>query len=113
QTGSLTAELVLLRRHRGGTSLVVVTGSVDMETLPMIAALRRRFDRVIVASLVGRPTIVPVHPGLPVVAGAGSTAIAFAVAGWWRQSVIVSYSLSLVGLLATLFAADGFHAGTI
>ena len=69
--GSLDAQLVLLRRDRGGTALVVVTGRLDPDSLPMIAALRRRFDRVIVTSIVSRPMRVPVHPGLTIVA-AGS-----------------------------------------
>lgn len=65
-TGSLDAELVLLRRDRGGTALVVVTGRVDTGNLPTIAALRRRFDRVIVVGLVDRPGRAPLHPGLTV-----------------------------------------------
>jgi uncharacterized protein (DUF58 family) len=72
-TGSLNAQLVLLRRDRGGTALVVVTGQLDLLSLPMIAALRRAFDRVIVTSIVTRPTRMPVHPGLTIVA-AGSAA---------------------------------------
>jgi len=66
-SGSLRSQLVLLRRDRGGTSLVVVVGKIDLEVLPMIAALRRRFDRVVVVSMVGQSTRVPVHPGLTVV----------------------------------------------
>jgi uncharacterized protein (DUF58 family) len=69
--GSLASQLVLLRRDRGGTALVVVTGHLDPASLPLIAALRRRFDRVIVTSIVSRAIRVPVHPGLTVVA-AGS-----------------------------------------
>jgi uncharacterized protein (DUF58 family) len=71
--GSLDKELVLLRRDRGGTALVVVTGRLDLDSLPMIAALRRRFDRVIVTSIVSRAGRMPVHPGLTIVA-AGSAA---------------------------------------
>jgi uncharacterized protein (DUF58 family) len=65
--GSLRSQLVLLRRDRGGTALVVVVGKIDLEVLPMIAALRRRFDRVVVVSMVSQPTRVPVHPGLTIV----------------------------------------------
>lgn len=65
--GSLEAELVVLRRDRGGTALVVVTGRLDPASLPTAAALRRRFDRVIVISVVDRPSRVPLHPGLVVV----------------------------------------------
>lgn len=67
-SGSLDAQLVLLRRDRGGTALVVVTGRVDAGNLPTIASLRRRFDRVIVVSLVDRPGPTPVHPGVSVLA---------------------------------------------
>lgn len=66
-SGSLEAELVLLRRDRGGTALVVVTGRLDPAGLPTAAALRRRFDRVIVVSVVDRPGRVPLYPGLVVV----------------------------------------------
>jgi uncharacterized protein (DUF58 family) len=69
-SGSLAGELVLLRRDRGGTALVVVTGQIDLGALPMIAALRRRFDRVIAVSMVPRPMRVPVHPGLTIVEAA-------------------------------------------
>ena len=65
-SGSLQSELVLLRRDRGGTALVVVTGRLDASTLPAAAALRRRFDRVIVLSLVDRPGRVPVQSGVTV-----------------------------------------------
>ena len=64
----LDAQLVLLRRDRGGTALVVVTGELDLHSVPMIAALRRRFDRVVVVSIVNQPIRVPVHPGLTIVA---------------------------------------------
>ena len=70
--GSLQSELVLLRRDRGGTALIVVTGRVDQLVLPRISALRRRFDRVIVASLVDRPGRVPAHPGLIVMEAANA-----------------------------------------
>lgn len=65
---SMDAQLVLLRRDRGGTALVVVTGELDPTTVPLIAALRRRFDRVVVTSIVNQPVHVPVHPGLTIVA---------------------------------------------
>ena len=48
--GSLSTQLVPLRHERGGSALVVVTGTLEVESLPAIAALRRRFDHVIVAS---------------------------------------------------------------
>ncbi|MCU1656023.1 MAG: hypothetical protein JWO57_679 [Pseudonocardiales bacterium] len=49
--GSLQAELLKLRRARGGTSLVVVTGVLDPADLPYVAALRRRFERLVVVSV--------------------------------------------------------------
>ena len=60
----LESELVLLRRDRGGSALVVVTGRVDVGDLPAVTALRRRFDRVIVLSMVDRTGPVPGHPGI-------------------------------------------------
>ena len=71
-SGSLEAELVLLRRDRGGTALVVVTGRLDVGSLPGVAALRRRFDRVIVLSLVDQPDRVPSHPGITVLQGSSA-----------------------------------------
>ena len=68
--GSLVSQLVLLRRDRGGTALVVVTGQIDLDDLPVVAALRRRFDRVIVASMVRHSVRVPLHPGLTIVEAA-------------------------------------------
>ncbi len=49
--GDLRRHLVTLRRSRGGTSLVVVTGELDPAELPYVAALRRRFDRLVVISI--------------------------------------------------------------
>jgi uncharacterized protein (DUF58 family) len=64
--GSLTAQLVPLRRDRGGSALVVVTGMLEVDSLPAIAGLSRRFDHVIVVSLVPRPTLTPAYPGVNV-----------------------------------------------
>lgn len=66
--GSLRSQLLLLRRDRGGTALVVVTGRLDTDNLPTVASLRRRFDRVVVLSLTGERILAPAHPGLTVVA---------------------------------------------
>jgi uncharacterized protein (DUF58 family) len=74
--GSLDAQLVRLRRDRGGTALVVVTGRLGVDQLPMIAALRRRFDRVIVATIVARPGRMPGHPGVTVVAARSAAELA-------------------------------------
>ena len=69
--GGIDAQLVLLRRDRGGTALILVTGRASAGTLTSAAALRRRFDRVIVVSLVDVPGRAPVHAGLKVVEAAG------------------------------------------
>ena len=74
---------MLLRRDRGGTALVVVTGRLDVDQLPMIAALRRRFDRVIVTAIVARPGRIPMHPGLTVVAARSADEVAMA----WNSRV--------------------------
>ena len=67
--GSLQAHLLTLRRTRGGTTLVVVTGEVDEADLPYVAALRRRFDRLVVIS-VDIETRVPIEfPGVRVIVG--------------------------------------------
>jgi uncharacterized protein (DUF58 family) len=49
--GSLQAQLLMLRRAAGGTALVVVTGLLDVGDLPYVAALRRRFDQLVVMSI--------------------------------------------------------------
>ncbi|MGI8760182.1 MAG: DUF58 domain-containing protein [Jatrophihabitantaceae bacterium] len=51
ESGSLRTQLLALRRARGGTSLVVVTGVLDAADLPLLGALRRRFDRLVLVSL--------------------------------------------------------------
>jgi uncharacterized protein (DUF58 family) len=62
-TGSLHRQLLALRRARGGTSLIVITGEIDLDDLPYLAALRPRFDRIVLVSL------DPEHHPLPDVAG--------------------------------------------
>src|SRR5579875_2680001 len=49
--GSLQAELLRLRRARGGTALIVVTGVADAADLPYLAALRRRFERLVLIGI--------------------------------------------------------------
>jgi hypothetical protein len=82
-SGSLDSQLELLRRDRGGSALVVVTGRLELSTLPTVAALRRRFDRVIVTTLVNRPTRVPVYPGLTIVPARSAAELAQA----WNTGV--------------------------
>jgi len=74
--GSVPAQLLPLRRDRGGSALVVVTGVLDAASLPAIAGLNRRFDHVIVVSLVPRPTVVPAYPGVTVVVATTAEEIA-------------------------------------
>jgi uncharacterized protein (DUF58 family) len=81
--GSLDGQLLRLRRDRGGSALVVVTGQLDLTRLPLIAALRRRFDRVIVTSLGDRPARMPVYPGLTIVAARSAVELAQA----WNTGV--------------------------
>jgi uncharacterized protein (DUF58 family) len=76
--GSLSAELLPLRRDRGGSALVVVTGALELESLPGIAALRRRFDNVIVVSLVPRPVLAPAFPGVTVLVATTADELAMA-----------------------------------
>jgi uncharacterized protein (DUF58 family) len=64
--GSLTTQLLPLRRDRGGSALVVVTGALETDTLPAMAALARRFDHVIAMSVVPRVGPVPAYPGVEV-----------------------------------------------
>ena len=65
--GTLKAELLKLRRASGGTSLVVVTGMLNTDDLPYVAALRRRFERLVVLSL-GLPGALPVRfPGVRII----------------------------------------------
>jgi uncharacterized protein (DUF58 family) len=49
--GSLQTQLIALRRSRGGTSFVLVTGVLEHTDLPFVSALRRRFDRLVVVSI--------------------------------------------------------------
>jgi uncharacterized protein (DUF58 family) len=74
--GSLAAELALLRRERGGTALVVVTGRLAPATLPTVATLRRRYDHVVVASLVRLSPPHHPYPGLTVLTAATADGLA-------------------------------------
>ncbi len=69
ERGSIVSDLSLLRRERGGTALIVVTGRLDATDLPAIAGLRRRFQRVVVVSVAPMGTAVPRFPGVTVVTG--------------------------------------------
>jgi uncharacterized protein (DUF58 family) len=65
--GSIGETLRQLERDRGGTGLVVVTGMLDRADLPRLAALRRRFGRVVLASMSAEPQKPVRYPGLRVV----------------------------------------------
>jgi uncharacterized protein (DUF58 family) len=79
--GSLSAQLVPLRRDRGGSALVVVTGKLDLESLPAIASMSR-FNHVIVTSLVPRPEPTPSYPGVRVFVTSTANELAQAWDGW-------------------------------
>jgi hypothetical protein len=73
--GTLRDQLLTLRRTRGGTSLVVVTGELDPEDMPYVAQLRRRFEQLVVISIDPEPR-PPVHfPGVRVIVGADADAV--------------------------------------
>ena len=76
--GDLRADLTRLRRSRGGTSLVVVTGEIDRADLPYVAALRRRYERLVVVSIDPDRTPVPRFPGLRIIVGADVDEVALA-----------------------------------
>jgi uncharacterized protein (DUF58 family) len=65
--GSLRDGLIALRRGHGGTSLVVVTGRADQADLPYLAALRRRFDRLVLVSIDTEHQALPDFPGVRVI----------------------------------------------
>jgi uncharacterized protein (DUF58 family) len=82
-SGTLSAELLLLRRDRGGTAMIVVTGRLDLESLPAISACRRRFDRVIAISMVTRRSSAPAHAGVVVLTAPNADDAAWA----WNTKV--------------------------
>jgi uncharacterized protein (DUF58 family) len=52
-----------LEHHRGGGSLVVVTGTGDMDGLAALGRVRRRFDRVTMLRVGGGSAAAPYVPG--------------------------------------------------
>ncbi|MGH8959837.1 MAG: DUF58 domain-containing protein [Jatrophihabitantaceae bacterium] len=68
--GSLQAQLIALRRSRGGTSFVVVTGVLDHGDLPYVTALRRRFDQLVVVSVDPDRPRAPHFPALRTIVAA-------------------------------------------
>ena len=81
---SLTEQASMLSRDRGGSVLVVVTGRLETETLPTVVRLRRRFDRLLLASLIPDPQPAPLYPGLHILSGATVEQIAYA---WQREAI--------------------------
>lgn len=81
--GSLAAELTMLGRDRGGTTLVVITGELEDDILPAAAGARRRFDRVVVISIVQKRRPTPVFPGVTVLLAATLDDVA---RGWELQA---------------------------
>ena len=81
--GSLRAQLLQLRRGPGGTTLVVVTGVLDRADLPYAAALRRRFDRLVLLSVGGDHLSPGESAGLRVLAGADADEL---LAAWNLQA---------------------------
>jgi len=84
ERGSLTEQASMLTRDRGGSVLVVITGRLEVETVPTLIRLRRRFDRLLLASLVPDPQPAPLYAGLRIMVGATADEIANA----WRSEAI-------------------------
>jgi uncharacterized protein (DUF58 family) len=80
--GSLQAQLLTLRRMRGGTSLVLVTGELELGDLPYVANLRRRFDQLVVISIDPEARNPIDFPGVRVIIGKDADA---ACAAWNLQ----------------------------
>ncbi|HZC72325.1 MAG TPA: DUF58 domain-containing protein [Jatrophihabitans sp.] len=83
--GSLQPHLITLRRTRGGTTLVVVTGELDEAELPYVAALRRRFDRLVVISVDPQHRPPVDFPGVRVIVGRNADEVCAA----WNHQVHV------------------------
>lgn len=78
EIGSLQAELLRLRRARGGTALVVVTGVAEAADLPYLAALRRRFERLVLIGIDPDDTAPMRFPGVRVISAVDAEAAAAA-----------------------------------
>jgi uncharacterized protein (DUF58 family) len=65
--GTLEQSLTALRRERGGTALIVVTGALEPAELPSVATLRNKFQRIVVVSVVETPAPSPVFSGLSII----------------------------------------------
>jgi uncharacterized protein (DUF58 family) len=67
--GSIEQDCLRLRRERGGTGLIVITGALNTADLPAIAGLRRRFQRIVVVSVSTEPMVPLQFPGLTIISG--------------------------------------------
>lgn len=76
--GSLQRQLLALRRARGGTSLIVVTGEIVGQELPYLAALRPRFDRIVLISIDTEHPTLPDVPGVRLIGARDADAAAAA-----------------------------------
>jgi uncharacterized protein (DUF58 family) len=83
--GSLQAQLIALRRARGGTSFVLVTGVLDFADLPYVTALRRRFDRLVVLCIDPDKPAPPHFPGVRIIVAADADEACAA----WNLQVLV------------------------
>ena len=81
-SGSLVSQLNRLRHDRGGSALVVVTGALEVDSLPAMASLSKRFDHLIVASLVPRLVPAPTYPGVDVLVATSADELAQAWDSW-------------------------------
>lgn len=65
--GTLEQSLTALRRERGGTALIIVTGSLVPAELPSVATLRNKFQRIVIVSVVDQITPSPFFSGLSII----------------------------------------------
>ncbi len=73
--GSLQTQLLALRRTKGATSLVIITGALDPADLRFVAALRRRFDRLVVIAIDDAPSGPVDFPGVRVIVARDADAV--------------------------------------
>jgi uncharacterized protein (DUF58 family) len=82
--GSLQELLLGLRRARGGSTLIVITGELDRGDLPYVAGLRRRFDRLVVVSVDPERRGPVQFPGLRIIAALDADEVC---TGWNLQAL--------------------------
>lgn len=80
--GTLTQTLLRLRRERGGTSLVVVTGELDPADVVAASRMRRAFNRVMVISVLEPGSDTSSQPPVPGVTMITATGDDDLVNGW-------------------------------